>query len=64
VLALPNGPSVGEIGQAGARRVSIGGSLASTAYGALMLGARELLAAGTSSYLAIRLGADDRAHLR
>ena len=43
VLAWPTGPSVPEIGRAGGRRVSTGGSLASTAYGALMAGARELL---------------------
>jgi 2-methylisocitrate lyase-like PEP mutase family enzyme len=63
VLALPGGPSVSEIGAAGARRVSTGGSLASTAYGALMAGARELLDAGTSTYLATRLRPADRAAL-
>ena len=55
VLAWPTGPSVPEIGRAGGRRMSTGGSLASTAYGALMAGARELLDAGTSSYLSTRL---------
>lgn len=60
VLALPNGPTVEAIGEAGGRRVSIGGSLASTAYGAMMLGARELLVSGTSTYLATRLGPEDR----
>ncbi len=64
VLALPGGPSVREIGEAGARRVSTGGSLASTAYGALMIGARELLESGTSSYLSTRLLPGDRAALR
>jgi len=64
VLALPGGPTVDEIGAAGGRRVSIGGSLASTAYGALMAGARELLATGTSTYLATRLTGADRAELR
>ena len=64
VLALPNGPSVAQIGAAGGRRVSVGRSLASTAYGALMIGARELLGEGTSWYLAVRLGADDRVALR
>ncbi len=63
VLALPNGPSVAEIGEAGGRRVSTGGSLASTAYGALMVGARELLDSGTSTYLATRLQSADRANL-
>ncbi len=63
VLALPGGPTVAEIGAAGGRRVSIGGSLASTAYGAMMVGARELLESGTSSYLATRLDGDDRRSL-
>lgn len=63
VLALPGGPTVAEIGGAGGRRVSTGGSLASTAYGALMAGARELLESGTSAYLSTRLGPDDRRHL-
>lgn len=60
VLALPNGPTVTEIGAAGARRVSIGGALASHAYGALMVGARELLTSGTNTYLSTRLSPDDR----
>jgi 2-methylisocitrate lyase-like PEP mutase family enzyme len=52
VLALPRGPSVAELAAAGVRRVSTGGSLARAAYGALMAGARELLADGTSGYAA------------
>ena len=64
VLARPNGPSVAQLGAAGARRVSVGGALASAAYGALMVGARELLTTGTSGYLATSLPADDRAALR
>jgi hypothetical protein len=32
------------------RRISTGGSLARAAYGALMVGARELLDSGTSEY--------------
>lgn len=63
VLAWPGGPSVAQIGAAGGRRVSVGSSLASTAYGALMVGARELLASGTSTYLAVRLQPEDRATL-
>ena len=63
VLALPGGPSVAEIGAAGGRRISTGGSLASTAYGALMAGARELLDTGTSTYLATRMSSTDRAAL-
>ena len=51
VLALPDGPSVAELEAAGVRRVSTGGSgSARAAYGALMAGARELLADGTSRY--------------
>jgi hypothetical protein len=46
------------------RRVSIGSSLASTAYGAVMVGARELLDSGTSTYLTVRLQPEDRAALR
>ena len=61
VLAWPGGPSVAEIGEAGGRRVSVGSSLASTAYGAAMVGAHELLDQGTSSYLATRLQPADRA---
>lgn len=64
VLAWPGGPTVAEIGAAGGRRVSTGGALASTAYGALMLGAHELLSAGTSTYRAISLRREDRAALR
>jgi 2-methylisocitrate lyase-like PEP mutase family enzyme len=64
VLAWPTGPSVPEIGRAGGRRVSTGSALASTAFGALMVGARELLDTGTSAYLRTRLQADDRAALR
>ena len=63
VLIWPGGPSVGDIGAAGARRVSTGGALASTAYGALMVGAHELLSAGTSEYRAISLRPEDRAAL-
>jgi 2-methylisocitrate lyase-like PEP mutase family enzyme len=64
VLAWPGGPSVAEIGEAGGRRVSAGSSLASTAYGAAMVGAHELLDTGTSSYLTTRLQPEDRAAFR
>jgi 2-methylisocitrate lyase-like PEP mutase family enzyme len=64
VLHWPGGPSVPEIGRAGGRRVSTGGALASTAYGALMLGAHELLAHGTGEYRRISLQRADRAALR
>ena len=50
VLALPNGPSVAELGATGVRRVSTGGALAKAAYGALLAGAEELRDEGTSRY--------------
>jgi 2-methylisocitrate lyase-like PEP mutase family enzyme len=50
VLALPDAPSVAELGALGVRRVSTGSLLASAAYGALIAGARELRSAGTSGY--------------
>jgi 2-methylisocitrate lyase-like PEP mutase family enzyme len=52
VLALRTGPTVDELASVGVRRVSTGGSLAAAAYGALLEGARELLAEGTSAYTA------------
>jgi 2-methylisocitrate lyase-like PEP mutase family enzyme len=54
VLALPNGPSVGELASVGVRRVSTGGALAWAAYGAMVAGARELLEEGTSTYTATK----------
>ena len=50
VLALPSGPSLGELASAGVRRVSTGSLLAGAAYGALLEGARELREEGTSGY--------------
>jgi len=50
VLALPSGPSVQELAEAGVRRVSTGGALARFSYGALLEAAHELLAEGTSTY--------------
>ncbi len=50
VLALPNGPTFAELASVGVRRVSTGSLLARSAYGALMSGANELLADGTSHY--------------
>jgi 2-methylisocitrate lyase-like PEP mutase family enzyme len=62
VLAVPGGPTVAELAQLGARRISTGGALASAAYGALLVGARELLGTGTSEYLQYaRLAPADRA---
>ncbi|HEV7864750.1 MAG TPA: isocitrate lyase/phosphoenolpyruvate mutase family protein [Acidimicrobiia bacterium] len=50
VLALPGGPSVAELAEAGVRRVSVGGAFAFAAYGALIEAARELLDEGTYGY--------------
>jgi 2-methylisocitrate lyase-like PEP mutase family enzyme len=58
VLALPAGPPAGELAAAGVRRVSTGSALAAAAYGALMGGAGELLAEGTSRYAARRVSPD------
>ena len=52
VLALPGGPSLAELADAGVRRASTGGLLAGAAYGALVAAADELLTAGTSGYAA------------
>jgi hypothetical protein len=41
--------------------VSIGGALASAAYGAMVAGARELLSAGSSGYVRGGLSQEDRA---
>ncbi len=55
VLALPGGPTIGELASVGVRRVSTGSLLAGAAYAALLAGARELLDAGTSRYAAAGL---------
>jgi 2-methylisocitrate lyase-like PEP mutase family enzyme len=52
VLAMPNGPPVSELASVGVRRVSTGSLLTRAAYGALVAGAQELLAEGTSRYTA------------
>jgi 2-methylisocitrate lyase-like PEP mutase family enzyme len=52
VLAVAGAPSVPELAELGVRRVSTGGALAFTAYGALRDAARELLNAGTTSFRA------------
>jgi 2-methylisocitrate lyase-like PEP mutase family enzyme len=55
VLALPSGPTIAELASVGVRRVSTGSLLADAAYGALLAGANELLADGTSRYAAAGL---------
>lgn len=46
VLALPGGPAVDELIGAGVRRISTGGGLAWTAYGAMVAAASDLFAGG------------------
>jgi 2-methylisocitrate lyase-like PEP mutase family enzyme len=60
VLALPTGPSVADLAEAGVRRVSTGGALAWAAYGALRSAAAELRDAGTSTYAERSLTATER----
>jgi len=50
VLALPGAPRLSELESVGVRRVSTGSLLASAAYEALLAGAGELQADGTSRY--------------
>lgn len=64
VLAWPDGPTVAELAAAGARRVSVGGALASAAYGALVAGARELRENGTTLFRRAGLTAADREAFR
>jgi 2-methylisocitrate lyase-like PEP mutase family enzyme len=50
VLALPDAPTVAELADLGVARISVGGSFAFAALGALVEAARELRDAGTYSY--------------
>ena len=50
VLALPGGPAVAELAEAGVRRISVGGAFAFAAYGALIEAAREFLDEGTYGF--------------
>ena len=52
VLALPNGPTVAELAEAGVRRISVGGAFAFAAYGTLIEAATELRDQGTYGYWA------------
>lgn len=58
VLALAAAPPVARLAELGVRRVSTGSLLASTAYGAMLAGARGLLAGGGSDFA--RGGLDPR----
>lgn len=53
VLAMPAAPPVSELAAAGVARISVGGSFAFTALGALVAAARELREHGTYSYSAL-----------
>ena len=50
VLALPHAPSVAELAEVGVRRISVGGSFAFAALGALVDAARELREQGTYGF--------------
>lgn len=50
VLLLPGGPSVPELAEAGAARISVGGAFAFAALGAVKHAAEELLGSGTTGY--------------
>lgn len=58
VLALRHGPPVDRLRELGVRRVSTGGGLARAAYGALVAAGRELLSAGTTTYLDAAIPSD------
>jgi 2-methylisocitrate lyase-like PEP mutase family enzyme len=52
VLALPNAPSVAELGEVGVKRISVGSAFSNVALGALVAAGRELLDAGTYGFWA------------
>ncbi len=52
VIIMPGGPSISELFEAGASRISIGNALNVAAYAALIESARELLDAGTHEFWA------------
>lgn len=58
VLAVRGIPPTSELARVGVRRVSTGGALAWVAYGALAIAGRELLDAGTTSYLTSALSVE------
>jgi 2-methylisocitrate lyase-like PEP mutase family enzyme len=60
VLLYPQGPSIPELAELGVRRVSVGGGLASVAYGAAVAATRALLAEGHYGPDAPRLSAAAR----
>ncbi|MDQ1467538.1 MAG: hypothetical protein QOH10_1953, partial [Actinomycetota bacterium] len=52
VLALPSAPTIAQLGELGVARVSVGGTFAWVALGAVVDAARELLDSGTYGYSA------------
>lgn len=50
VLAMPGGPNVAELAEAGVARISVGGGFAFAALGGLVDAATELLEHGTYGY--------------
>jgi 2-methylisocitrate lyase-like PEP mutase family enzyme len=50
VLVLPGAPTVGELGELGVSRISVGGAVAVAAYGAAINAVTELRDKGTASY--------------
>jgi 2-methylisocitrate lyase-like PEP mutase family enzyme len=52
VLALPNAPTVADLAEAGVRRISVGGTFAFAALGAVVDAATELLEKGTYGFSA------------
>ncbi|HEX3088001.1 MAG TPA: isocitrate lyase/phosphoenolpyruvate mutase family protein [Ilumatobacteraceae bacterium] len=62
VLIIPGGPSVAQLGEAGTRRISTGGSLAKIAFGAMVAAAEQLRDDGviptTVPYLTRRFAAE------
>jgi 2-methylisocitrate lyase-like PEP mutase family enzyme len=52
VLALPDAPTVAELAEAGVRRISVGGTFAFAALGAVVDAAQELLEQGTYGFSA------------
>ncbi|MDQ1481495.1 MAG: hypothetical protein QOI44_2356 [Actinomycetota bacterium] len=52
VLALPNAPTVAELGEAGVKRISVGGTFFYVGIGAVAEAARELLEQGTYGFWA------------
>ncbi len=61
VLILPGGPSVAQLGEAGARRISTGGTLSKVAFGAMVVAAERLrdegVVATTEPFLSRKLAA-------